>query len=357
MKIVFTTGGTGGHIFPALSLMEYVKSQDSKNEILFIGSNDRLESTLIPERGYKFIGIDVHSFSKNILKDFRYLKQFCLSYKKCIKILKEERPDIVVAFGGYVTFPVIKAARKLGIKIVYHEQNVMPGKVNKIFKKYADTIFVSFKDSEKYLKGVNVVYSGNPTGSRAKMIKRHDKTRIGFSKNKKLVIIVMGSLGSGTVNEIVRDYLKEFNDLDKEILFIGGKVFYDKVKDVKFPKGVKLVEFYNDLSALMKDADLIVTRAGASTLAEILTIKIPSIIIPSPFVANNHQYYNALDLQNNGYGIMLEEKDLTKESLKNKINEVLKDNNYGKMKDNLSKVNLPDSCDIMYKEIKKIIGE
>ena len=107
----------------------------------------------------------------------------------------------------------------------------------------------------------------------------------------------------------------------------------------------------------MKDADLIVTRAGASTLAEILTIKIPSIIIPSPFVANNHQYYNALDLQNNGYGIMLEEKDLTKESLKNKINEVLKDNNYGKMKDNLSKVNLPDSCDIMYKEIKKIIGE
>ena len=357
MKIVFTTGGTGGHIFPALSLMEYIKNQNPNNEILFIGSNDRLERTLIPERGYKFIGIDVHSFSKNLIKDFKYLKEMYSSYKKCLNILKKEKPDIVVAFGGYVTFPVVKAAKKLKIKIVYHEQNVMPGKVNKIFKKYADTIFVSFKESEKYLKGTNVIYSGNPTSSRAKSIKRHDKTRIGFQKDKKLVIIVMGSLGSGTVNEIVSDYLKDFKDDDKEILFIGGKVFYDKVKEVKFPKGVKLVEFYNDLSALMKDADLIVTRAGASTLAEILTIKIPSIIIPSPFVANNHQYYNALDLQNNGYGIMLEESNLTKDSLKNIINEALTKEKYDKMKENLNKVNLPDSCDIMYKEIKRLIGE
>ena len=357
MKILFTTGGTGGHIFPALSLMEHIGKQNPKNKIVFIGSNDRLESTLIPEKGYKYYGIDVHSFSKNIIKDIKTLKQMRSSYKKSLEILKQEKPDVVIAFGGYITFPVIKAAKKLGIKIAYHEQNVMPGKVNKIFKKYADIIFVSFLESKKYLKGANVIYSGNPTSSRANNIQKHDKTKIGFSKEKKFIIIVMGSLGSGTVNEIVKEYLKEFNDVDKEILFIGGKVFYEKIKNEIFPKGVRLVEFYNDLSALMKDADLIVTRAGASTLAEILAIKIPSIIIPSPFVANNHQYYNALDLQNNGYGLMLEEKDLTKESLKEKINEVLKSENYNKMKDKLNKVNLPDSCDIMYKEIKKIIGE
>ena len=191
MKIIFTTGGTGGHIFPALSLMEYIKKQNPKNEIVYIGSNDRLESTLIPERGYKFIGIDVHSFSKNIKKNIKTFKEMKSSYKKCLEILKDEKPDLVIAFGGYVTFPVIKAAKKLGIKIAYHEQNVMPGKVNKIFKRYADVIFVSFPESKKYLKGTKVIYSGNPTSSRAKMIKRHDKTRLGFSKDKKLIIIVI----------------------------------------------------------------------------------------------------------------------------------------------------------------------
>ena len=210
MKAVVTTGGTGGHIFPALALMEKIKKESSLNEILYIGTEDRLESTLIPERGYRFIGLRIHSFRKSISYNIKNLKDIHGAYKKCLNILKKERPDVVIGFGGYVTFPVLLAARKLKIKIVCHEQNVMPGKVNRILQKFADTVFVSFKESKEYLKNTKVVYSGNPAGARALEIEKHDKTKIGFSKNKKLIIIVMGSLGSGPVNEKIVEFLKDF---------------------------------------------------------------------------------------------------------------------------------------------------
>lgn len=355
MKAVVTTGGTGGHIFPALALMEKIEKESSLNEILYIGTEDRLESTLIPERGYRFIGLRIHSFRKSISYNIKNLKDIHAAYKKCLNILKKERPDVVIGFGGYVTFPVLLAARKLKIKIVCHEQNVMPGKVNRILQKFADTVFVSFKESKEYLKNTKVVYSGNPAGARALEIEKHDKTKIGFSKNKKLIIIVMGSLGSGPVNEKIVEFLKDFKDKDKEVLFIGGKQYYEKLTKVKFGDNVKVVEFYNDLPALMKDADLLITRAGASTLSEILSVKIPSIIIPSPYVANNHQYYNALDFKNNKLGEMLEEKELSTESLREKIDCVLDENNYKEMKKALNDTKVQPSCDIMYKEIENII--
>lgn len=355
MKVIITTGGTGGHIFPALSLMEKIKSESTLNEIIYIGTNDRLESTLIPERGYKFIGLQIHSFRKNISYNVKNLKYIYLSYKKCLNILKKEKPDIVIGFGGYVTFPVLLAAHKLKIKIVCHEQNVMPGKVNKFLQKLADTVFVSFKESKEYLKNTKVVYSGNPAGARALIIKKHDKTHLGFNKNKKLIIIVMGSLGSGPVNEKIVEFLKDFKDEDKEVLFIGGKQYYEKLTKIKFNDNVRVVEFYNDLPALMKDADLLITRAGASTLSEILSVKIPSIIIPSPYVANNHQYYNALDFKNNKIGEMLEEKDLNTKSLREKIDYVLSEKVYKEMKNALKNTQVLPSCDIMYNEIEKII--
>lgn len=357
MKVIVTTGGTGGHIFPALALMEKIKSESTLNKIKFIGTIDRLDATLIPEKGYDFVGLDVHAFSKNIKSNIKNAKDIISSYKKVKKILKEEKPDIVIGFGGYVTFPVLLAASRLKIKVVMHEQNVIPGKVNKVLQKYAETIFVSFKESKEYLKKVRVIYSGNPTGIRAFNIKKHDKTTLGFGKNKKLIIIVMGSLGSSTVNSKMVEFLRTFNDNDKEVLFIGGKHYYENtLKNINLPKNVKVMEFYNDLPALMKDADLLITRAGASTLAEVLSIKIPSIIIPSPYVANNHQYYNALDLEKNALGIMIEEKDLTVENIKTKISYLLDNKkNYQEIKENLNKVTVLDSCDIMYKEMEKII--
>lgn len=355
MKIAITTGGTGGHIFPALSLMEHIINKDSNNELIYIGNQNRLEATLIPEKGYKFYGLNTYAFSKDIIHDFKNVNYMRIAYKEAKKILREEKIEGVVAFGGYVTFPVILAAHKLNIPVFMHEQNVIPGKVNKVLKALADRIFISFKESTKYLKGDKVIYSGNPTSSRAKLIKAHNKTKIGFNKDKKLIIIVMGSLGSSTVNDKMLSFLKTFKDFDKEVLFITGKSYYETMdKDIDLGNSIQIVEFYNDLPALMKSADLIITRAGASTLSEILTTKIPSIIIPSPYVANNHQYYNALDLKNSNLCEMIEEKNLNNDTLRKAIDEVMFNSNKI-IKENLENVELPESCDIMYNEIEKII--
>lgn len=357
MKIFVTTGGTGGHIFPAVALMEKIKEEDSLNEIKFIGTSDRLDSVLIPEKGYDFIGIEVRSFSSNIKHNLNNIKNIISSYKKTKKLMKEEKPDIVIGFGGYVTFPVLLAARSLGIKIMMHEQNVIPGKVNKLLHKSAKRVFVSFEESRSFFKHSQVIYSGNPCGKRALNINKHDKTKLGFSKDKQLIVIVMGSLGSGPINEKMTSFLKTFDDSNKEILFIGGKTYFEStLKNSVFPKNIQITKFYNDLPALLKDADLLITRAGASTLAEVLSIKIPSIIIPSPYVSNNHQFYNALDLKTRDLALMLEEKDLTEESLKENINYLLNNKeNYKRIKENLEKVQTLDSSDIIYKEMKKIV--
>ena len=263
---------------------------------------------------------------------------------------------MVIAFGGYVTFPVILAAHKLGIKIAYHEQNVMPGKVNKIFKKYADIIFVSFEESERYLKGANIVYSGNPTSSRAKTIKRHDKTRIGFDKDKKLIIIVMGSLGSTSVNEKLLDFLRTYEREDAEILFITGKKSYNDLgNNLIVPKSTKIVPFFENLPSLMKSADLIISRAGASTIAEIMATKTPSILIPSPFVANNHQYYNALDLVDKKISYLIEEKDLNKDTLIEAIDYMFDPKTEKEVKENLKNIKDISSSTIILDEVKKIL--
>ena len=288
MKFIIVAGGTGGHIFPALSLVEKILENKS-NEVLYIGTTDRMESEIIPSKGIPYMGITVHGIKKNLIKDFKNIFDISKSTKECIKTIEEYKPNAVIGFGGYVSFPVILAARKCKVPIYLHEQNVIPGKTNKLISKFSKKIFVSFEESSKYFKKDKVIYSGNPCQERAKSIKKHNKNELGFDKSKKLILIVMGSEGSTAMNEILLDYLREFNEPDKEILFITGKrQFNDLNNNLKVSSSVKLVPFYEDLPGLMKSADLIISRAGASTISEIISTHIPSILIPSPYVANNH---------------------------------------------------------------------
>ena len=194
MKVIITAGGTGGHIYPALGVYDKLMSEKG-NEVLYIGTTSRMESEIVPKLGIKYEGIEIYGLSKtNILRDIKNIGCIINSYKKCKKIMKEFKPDFVLGFGGYVTYPVILAAHKLGIKTGLHEQNQIPGKSNKMLSKYADVTFTSLEGSNKYFKN-KVILSGNPCGEKALNIKPHDKTKLGFSNNKKLIIIVMGSLG------------------------------------------------------------------------------------------------------------------------------------------------------------------
>lgn len=354
MKFIIVAGGTGGHIFPALSLIEKIMEKE-KNEVLYIGTTDRMESEIVPSKGIPYKGINVHGIKKNIIKDFKNIFDINSSVTECKKIIKEFKPDAVVAFGGYVTFPAVLAAHKLKVPVFLHEQNVIPGKTNKLLSKFSKKIFISFKESGKYFKNNKVVYSGNPCLERAKTIKKHNKVELGFDKNKKLILIVMGSEGSTAMNEILLDYLRGFNEDDKEILFITGKRQYNDLNNnLKVSSSVKLMPFYNDLPGLMKSADLIISRAGASTISEIIGTSIPSILIPSPYVANNHQYYNALSLKEMGIGCMIEQKDFTKELLETTVKKVLDDKEYNKsLKQKLEFMEKPNPSTIMYNEILK----
>ncbi len=355
MKFLITAGGSGGHIYPALSVLEKIK-KDKSNIYLFVGTTNRMESTLIPSLNIPYKGIEIYGLRKNIIDNIKHLPAFLSSVNKAKKILKEFKPDVVLAFGGYVTYPVVVAAKRLKIKVMLHEQNVIPGKTNKALSKFADKVFVSFEESKKYFNEKKTIFTGNPCGERAKNMKPVNKVELGFTKRKKLIIIVMGSLGSPAANEKLFDFLRSYESENKEILFITGKPFYDDLNNnLIVPKSTTMVPYYDKLPSLMKSADLIISRAGASTISEILACNLPSILIPSPHVANNHQYYNALDLENKKVSVLLEEKDITKETLIKLIETILDDKKkYFEMVYNLKNIDKPNASTIIYEETKKI---
>ena len=356
MKYILTAGGTGGHIYPALSVLDEIK-KDKSNKYLYIGTKNRMENDLIPSLGIPYEGIEIYGLSKtNMVRNIKNINCIKKSYNKCLSIMDEFKPDAVIAFGGYVTLPVCLAAKKRGIKVFLHEQNMLPGKTNIFLSRKVDAVFVSFKDGTRKLKNKNIIYTGNPVSQRALECKKYNKTDLGFDKNKKLIIIVMGSLGSESVNEKLLDFLRTYEKDDTEILFITGKKSYAELNNnLVVPKSTKIVPFFDNLPSLMKSADLIISRAGASTIAEIMATKIPSILVPSPYVANNHQYYNALDLVDKKVSILVEEKDLNKDNLIKAIDEIFDPETLKEAKDNLNKIEGIESSTIIMNEVKKII--
>ena len=332
---------------------------EPKSEFIYIGTHNRMEKDIVPARGIKYIPLEIYGLSTSLKLMGRNVKNVFLiqkAYKKCVEVIKEFKPDIVIGVGGYVTYPVIKAAHKCGVRVFIHEQNSIPGKANKSLLKWTDIVGVSFEDSKKYLNHKNIVLTGNPVSEGALNNKKIEKTRYGLSKNKKAVLIFNGSLGSKSINDKMIEYLHDADKYNYEILYITGKPYYEEFKKNKFPKNVFIEPYVDGLSGLMQDIDLIVSRAGASSIAEITVLGLPAIFIPSPYVANNHQYYNALSIKDANAGDMIEEHDLTKDILASKIDEIINnDKRKEEIKKNLKKLSINDSATIIYNEIKKII--
>lgn len=360
MKIIVSAGGTGGHIYPALAIINKFQEKEKDLEVLYIGTHNRMEKDIIPKRGIRYEELEIYGFSKSDIKrDIENIFLINKAKKKCLKIMKEFQPDLVLGIGGYVTYPVIWAANKLGIKTFIHEQNSIPGKSNLMLQNKVDLIGVSFEETiNKFTKCKGeVFYSGNPCGENALNLKPMDKTTLGLNKDKKLVVIVAGSLGSATINEKMSDYLKKAEKEDYEVLYITGKAHYEEfIKEKTFGNNIKVLPYLDNLPALLKNTDLIVTRAGASTMSEILSLNLPAVFIPSPYVANNHQYYNAMQIKENGGGEVIEEKYLTSDKLVSIINEVLNNHVlYKEMKNNLKKMSMNNSSDLIYNKLKELI--
>lgn len=357
MKVVISAGGTGGHIYPALAIINKIKEIEPNSEFLYIGTHNRMEKDIIPNHGIPFKSIEIYGFNrKNLFKNFKTIKCLLKAKNECKKMIKDFNPDIVIGVGGYVTVPVIMAAHSLGIKTFIHEQNSVAGKANLTLSRYADLIGVSFKSSINEFPKEKTIFTGNPCSEDALKKKAMNKNEFKLSKDKKLVLFVMGSLGASKVNEFLIDTMKLFNNKDYEILYVTGNKDYHKIKEIKFPSNVKVVPYIDSMTRIMKNTDLIVTRAGASTLSEIIALDLPSILIPSPYVPNNHQYKNALDLVNNDAAILIEEKDLKGDIIVRNIDKIINDDKkLNSMKKGLKALKVDNSADIIYKNIKKLI--
>ena len=358
MRVVVSAGGTGGHIYPALAIIKKIKEKEPKSEILYIGTHNRMEKDIVPEQGIKYIGIEIYGFMKSKMgRNIKNIGMIYKSYRQCKKILDDFKPDVVLGIGGYVTYPVIKAAKSLNIKTFIHEQNSIPGRSNQALAKYADIVGISFPNTSKYFKNSNVVLTGNPCNETAVEVKKINKKDLGLSNSKKLVLVVAGSLGSQSLNDRMINFLNLASKEKFEVLYVTGNANYEEfINAQKFAKNIKIVPYVNNLPGLMKVSDLMITRAGATTISEILALKVPSIFIPSPNVANNHQYYNALELKEaNAAELILESEidekillDLVKEILTNKEKTLF-------MKKQLEKLSINNSATIIYETLKDMI--
>lgn len=354
MKIAITAGGTGGHIFPALAIINKIKSHDKNSKFLYFGTTDRMEKDIIPEKGIPYIGIQMKGLNrKNILKNITVLKIYLAAIKKAEVELKKFKPDIVIGVGGYITAPVLVAANHLGIKTIIHEQNSIPGVSNKLLSHFVNKICVSFKESESYFPKKKTIYTGNPRSEEILSMEKGKREDFGFNHKSKFIILVMGSLGSLTMTKKMKELIPSFKDKDYQVLVVTGKNYYDDYKDVKTPTNVKIVPFYD--AKYMKDADLIITRSGASTIAEVTALLLPSIMIPSPYVTHNHQYKNAKALEDKKACKILEEKDFCKENLLSLIDECFKKEVYNEMRKNLKEFSCPNSAEAIYKEIMRLV--
>ncbi len=359
MRVIVSAGGTGGHIYPALAIINKIKAKEPNSDILYIGTHNRMEKEIVPKYGIKYKELTIVGMQrKNIFKNIKTIRYFLKAIKEAKKIIKEFNPDVVIGVGGYVTGPVIYAAKKLGYPTFIHEQNSVLGLTNRFLMKYVDKMAVSFERTVDYVSDKEkVIYTGNPSSEEALKKLPLDKRDLGLTPNKKLVVIVMGSLGSETINSKMQKMLQLFSNKEYEVLFITGKSHYNDFKDLKFTSNIKIIDYHNDILRLYKVTDIMVVRGGASTMSEIIALNVPAIIIPSPYVPNNHQYKNALDLQEREAALLLEEKNLNGDVLVRMIDDLFRDKEkYNRIKKNLSRLVIRDSATRIYDEVYKLVN-
>lgn len=332
MKIVVSGGGTGGHIYPALALMRYLE-KDTPVEFLYVGTERGLESKIVPQAGYAFTSIKIQGLRRSLsLENLKTAYYMVTSIYKAKKILKEFQPDVVIGTGGYVCAPVLFAASRLGIPTIIHEQNSVAGVTNKFLARWVSKIAICFEDVEKdFAKYTSKVeLTGNPRGQEVVEIQKDANylKSIGIETQKPIVVIFGGSRGAEKLNQSFIDAVTEFENKNYHVVMITGEIHYDKINNQitslqQALPNVSLFPYIKDMPQLFQNVDLVVCRSGATTLTEITALGLASVLIPSPYVTNNHQEANALSLVHQGAAEMVLDKDLTSESLVASIDQVM----------------------------------
>lgn len=313
-RILVSGGGTGGHIFPAVSIANALRRRDKDTEILFVGALGRMEMEKVPAAGYEIVGLPVSGFDRhNLLRNFKVLFRLWKSMRKARKVLRDFRPDIAVGVGGYASGPMLKAAQKRGIPTLLQEQNSYAGVTNKLLAAKADAICTAYEGMERFFPADKILLTGNPVRAdilKASVTKEEAKKELGFPADKPLVLVVGGSLGARTVNDSVAASLDAIAATGSYLLWQTGKLYADEcARAVEGHPTVKATPFISRMDLAYRAADLVVSRAGAGTISELQLLGLPVILVPSPNVAEDHQRKNAQALVDRDAAVMILDAD------------------------------------------------
>ena len=343
MKIAIVISGTGGHIYPGIAVAQEVKRRDSQAEVLFLGSGEGLERDILAKENFQFKSIRARALLRKIsYKAFSAPFVSMIGFFESIAVLKSFSPKVLISFGGYASLPVVLAAKMLGIPVFIHEQNVLPGVVNRFCKYFARRVFLSFPETLKYLKGEVV---GNPVRNKIIEVKREAaRQRLKLPHDQKVILIMGGSQGSKRLNEILLSALLNLPS-NVQVLHIIGKRDSEWVK--RYLEGKQISNYHPlaylyDIADALAAADLVVSRAGATAIAEFLVRGLPMILIPFPYAAGDHQTLNAKVIEKNNAGIMIKEADFSPEKLLSIINNSAL--NYVKMSEASKKLAKPEAA-------------
>lgn len=367
MRVVLSGGGTGGHIYPALAVASRCAEEIPGSEFLYIGGERGLESSLVPKTEIPFKAIDITGFRRKLsFENMKTVMRFLKGVRRSKQMLREFKPDVVIGTGGYVCGPVVYAAAKLGIPSIIHEQNAVPGLTNRFLSKYVSTVAVSFEGSETAFPGArNIIYTGNP---RATTVFEADKNKgfesLGLPASSSIVLVVGGSRGAKAINDAMVDmapYLKELDHLS--FVYVTGDNYYAptleaiQAKTGALPRNLQVLPYVHNMPEVLASTSLIVNRAGASFLAEMTALGIPSILIPSPNVTNNHQEKNARTLEQAGAARVILEPELSGKALFTAVQEIMSNKvRHESMSKSSRKLGKPDSAHLIVEEIRRLTG-
>jgi UDP-N-acetylglucosamine--N-acetylmuramyl-(pentapeptide) pyrophosphoryl-undecaprenol N-acetylglucosamine transferase len=310
-KFLFAGGGTGGHLFPAVAVAEKIRLKEPNSQILFVGTKTKIEGRVVPKLGFGFKSIWIKGFSRKItFENFLFPLKLLISTVQSIFINFNFKPKVAIGSGGYVSGPAIFGSSLVGAKIILIEQNSYPGVTTRLLERFADEIHISFADTKKYLRKKEKVFlTGNPIRENLKAINKAEAMKeFGLSTSKKTLLILGGSLGALSINEAVAHSVDELTKAGVQIIWQTGKIYYEQYKKLSNPN-ILIKDFVENMNYAYSACDLLISRAGATTIAEIMGLGIASILIPSPNVAENHQYYNAKSLADNNAAIIIDDKN------------------------------------------------
>lgn len=362
LRIIVSGGGTGGHIFPAISIANAIKAEHPEAEILFVGAEGRMEMQRVPAAGYEIKGLPICGFDrKNLLKNVVVLYKIWKSQRMAAKIIKEFKPMAVVGVGGYASGPTLNKAASMGIPCLIQEQNSYAGVTNKLLAKKAQKICVAYEGMERFFPAEKIMLTGNPVRQallETTITKEEALKSFGLDPTRKTVLLVGGSLGARTINESVLSHLKEIEATDLQFIWQTGKYYSaeiaKKLQELGQPQNIVVTDFVSDMGAAYKAADLVISRAGASSISEFCLIGKPVILVPSPNVAEDHQTKNAMALVNRGAALFVSDAEAPEKLISLAIDTVDDEEKLKSLSENVLKMALPNSAEIIAKEVIKL---